>query len=45
MFFDETKVSLKAGKGGDGCMSFLRQSICLRVALMVEMEGKAEKYS
>ncbi len=25
MFFDETKVSLKAGKGGDGCMSFLRQ--------------------
>jgi GTP-binding protein len=25
MFFDETKVFLKAGKGGDGCMSFLRQ--------------------
>ena len=25
MFFDETKVSLKAGNGGDGCMSFLRQ--------------------
>jgi GTP-binding protein len=25
MFFDETKVILKAGNGGDGCMSFLRQ--------------------
>ena len=25
MFFDETKVFLKAGNGGDGCMSFLRQ--------------------
>ena len=25
MFYDETKVYLKAGKGGDGCMSFLRQ--------------------
>ena len=25
MFFDETKVLLKAGNGGDGCMSFLRQ--------------------
>ena len=25
MFFDETKVILKAGDGGDGCMSFLRQ--------------------
>jgi GTP-binding protein len=25
MFFDETKVHLKAGNGGDGCMSFLRQ--------------------
>jgi len=25
MFFDETKVMLKAGNGGDGCMSFLRQ--------------------
>ena len=25
MFFDETKVYLKAGNGGDGCMSFLRQ--------------------
>ena len=23
MFFDETKVFLKAGNGGDGCMSFL----------------------
>ena len=25
MFFDETKVFLKAGNGGDGGMSFLRQ--------------------
>ena len=25
MFFDETRVFLKAGNGGDGCMSFLRQ--------------------
>jgi len=25
MFYDETKVFLKAGNGGDGCMSFLRQ--------------------
>ena len=25
MFFDETKVFLKAGNGGNGCMSFLRQ--------------------
>ena len=25
MFYDETKVFLKAGDGGDGCMSFLRQ--------------------
>ena len=25
MFYDETKVYLKAGNGGDGCMSFLRQ--------------------
>ena len=25
MFYDETKVYLKAGDGGDGCMSFLRQ--------------------
>ena len=25
MFYDETKVLLKAGNGGDGCMSFLRQ--------------------
>lgn len=25
MFYDETKVQLKAGKGGDGCVSFLRE--------------------
>ena len=25
MFYDETKVYLKAGKGGDGCVSFLRE--------------------
>ena len=25
MFYDETKVYFKAGKGGDGCVSFLRQ--------------------
>ncbi len=25
MFYDETKVSFKAGKGGDGCVSFLRE--------------------
>lgn len=25
MFYDETKVFLKAGNGGDGCLSFLRQ--------------------
>ncbi len=25
MFYDDTKVFLKAGDGGDGCMSFLRQ--------------------
>ncbi len=25
MFYDDTKVYLKAGDGGDGCMSFLRQ--------------------
>ena len=25
MFYDETMVYLKAGNGGDGCMSFLRQ--------------------
>ena len=25
MFYDETKVYLKAGDGGHGCMSFLRQ--------------------
>ncbi|MBT3666148.1 MAG: GTPase ObgE [Opitutae bacterium] len=25
MFYDETKVYVKAGDGGDGCMSFLRQ--------------------
>ena len=25
MFFDEIKVQLKAGKGGDGCMSFRRE--------------------
>jgi len=25
MFYDETKVYFKAGKGGDGCVSFLRE--------------------
>ena len=25
MFYDETKVFFKAGKGGDGCVSFLRE--------------------
>ncbi|MFP6901068.1 MAG: GTPase ObgE [Opitutales bacterium] len=25
MFYDETKVQLNAGKGGDGCVSFLRE--------------------
>lgn len=25
MFYDEVKVSLKAGRGGDGCMSFRRE--------------------
>ncbi len=25
MFYDEVRVSLKAGKGGDGCMSFRRE--------------------
>jgi len=25
MFYDDTKVYLKAGDGGDGCLSFLRQ--------------------
>lgn len=25
MFYDETKVLFKAGKGGDGCVSFLRE--------------------
>ena len=24
MFYDEVKVSFKAGKGGDGCFSFRR---------------------
>ncbi|MCG8528503.1 MAG: GTPase ObgE, partial [Opitutales bacterium] len=25
MFYDELSITLKAGKGGDGCMSFRRE--------------------
>ena len=42
MFFDETKVFLKAGNGGDGCMSFLRQKYMPREDPMEEMVEKGE---
>jgi hypothetical protein len=34
MFYDEVKVSFKAGNGGDGCFSFAEPSMSPRVDLM-----------
>ena len=30
MYYDETKITVQAGKGGDGCVSFRRESMVPR---------------
>ena len=35
MFYDEVKVSLRAGNGGDGCLVFEELSMSLKVVQMV----------
>ena len=45
MFYDDTKVYLKAGDGGDGCMSFLRQKYMPPAARMVETGAEEVTHS
>lgn len=42
MFIDIAKIELKAGKGGDGCVSFRRKNMNLMADLTVETAEMAE---
>ncbi len=44
MFVDYVKITIKAGKGGDGSMAFRRKNMCRTAALQAAMAAREETW-